>query len=117
MFPASAPGSIPMDEPLTSQEVAAITRFTPRWVRQKAAAGTIPGAIQVDVGGEWRFDRKRFFKWWNSKERTPCLRTYGVRSGGSGSNGRMRPSGSRLEQVIAAGRKRLKENSGRRTGR
>ncbi len=105
------------DRPLDSNAVAEITGFTPRWVRQKAAAGTIPGAIQVDAGGEWRFDRQRFFRWWNSKERAPCQRIYGVRSGGSASNGRMRPSGSRLEQVIAAGRKRLKETSERSTDR
>ena len=105
------------DRPLDSNAVAEITGFTPRWVRQKAAAGTIPGAIQVDAGGEWRFDRKRFFKWWNSKERAPCQRTYGVRSGGSGSNGRMRPSGNPLEQAVAAARKRLKENSAKNTAR
>lgn len=40
------------DRPLDSNAVAAITGFTPRWVRQKAAGGTIPGAIQVDAGGE-----------------------------------------------------------------
>ena len=106
-----------MGEVLTSRDVAEITRFTPRWVRQKAAAGRIPGAIQVDDGGEWRFDRKRFFKWWNSKEKAPCQRTYGVRSGGFGFKRTTRPSDSRLEQVIAAGRKRLKENSARRTDR
>ena len=105
------------DPPLDSNAVAAITGFTPRWVRQKAAAGTIPGAKQVDDGGEWRFDRKRFFKWWNSKEVPPCPFTYGVKSGGSVSNRTRRPSDNHLEQVIAAGRKRLKENSAKNTAR
>ena len=103
------------ERPLDSTAVAEITGFTSRWVRQKAAAGTIPGAIQVDDRGEWRFDRKRFFKWWNSKEKTPCQRTYGVRSGGSGFKRTTRPSGNPLEQALAASRKRLKETSGRRT--
>ena len=105
------------DRPLDSAAVAEITGFTPRWVRQKAAAGKIPGAKQVDEGGEWRFDAKRFLKWWNSKEKAPCQRTYGVRSGGFASNGRMRPSGDPLEQALAAMRKNLKETSGKATAR
>ncbi len=105
------------DRPLDSNAVAEITGFTPRWVRQKAAAGKIPGAIQVDDGGEWRFDAKRFMKWWNSKEKAPCQRTYGVRSGGFASNGKARQSGDPLEQALAASRKRLKETSARNTGR
>ena len=96
------------ERPLDTKAIAEITGFTTRWVREKAAAGKIPGAIQVEAGSEWRFDRKRFFKWWNSKERQPSPSAYEVRSRGSASSGRARPSGSRLEQVIAAGRERLK---------
>ena len=101
------------ERPLDTKAIAEITGFTTRWVREKAAAGKIPGAIQVEAGSDWRFDAKRFFKWWNSKERAPCQRTVAVKYGGFGSNGRMRPSGDPLEQALAAMKKRLKEDAAR----
>ena len=101
------------EPPLDTKAIAEITGFTTRWVREKAAAGKIPGAIQVEAGSDWRFDRKRFLKWWNSKERAPCQRTFAVRSGGSGSNGSARPSGDPLEQALAAMRRDLKEDAAR----
>ncbi len=101
------------ERPLDTKAIAEITGFTTRWVREKAAAGKIPGAIQVEAGSDWRFDRKRFFKWWNSKERAPSPSAYEVRSRGSASSGRMRPSGNPLEQALAAMRKNLKEDAAR----
>ena len=102
-----------IERPLDTKAIAEITGFTTRWVREKAAAGKIPGAIQVEAGSDWRFDRKRFLKWWNSKERAPCQSTFAVKSGGSASSGRARPSGDPLEQALAAAKKRLKEDAAR----
>ncbi len=99
------------ERPLDSAAVAEITGFTPRWVRHKAAAGKIPGAKQVDDGGEWRFDRKRFLKWRNSKERAPSPSAYEIRSRGSAPSGRARPPADVLEQAVAAMKKRLKEDA------
>ena len=101
------------ERPLDTKAVAEITGFTTRWVREKAAAGKIPGAIQVEAGSDWRFDRKRFLKWWNSKERAPSPSAYEVRSRGAAPSGGARPSGDVLEQAVAAMKKRLKEDAAR----
>lgn len=101
------------ERPLDTKAIAEITGFTTRWVREKAAAGKIPGAIQVEAGSDWRFDRKRFLKWWNSKEVPPRPSDYAVRSRGPASSRGARPSGDPLEQAVAASRKRLKENAAR----
>ena len=101
------------ERPLDTKAIAEITGFTTRWVREKAAAGKIPGAIQVEAGSDWRFDRKRFLKWWNSKERAPSPSAYEVRSRGSASSGRPSPPADVLEQAVAAMKKRLKEDATR----
>ena len=101
------------ERPLDTKAIAEITGFTTRWVREKAAAGKIPGAIQVEAGSDWRFDRKKFLRWWNSKERQPSPSAYEVRSRGAAFSGRARPPLDTLEQAIAAGKKRLKENAAR----
>ena len=101
------------ERPLDTKAIAEITGFTTRWVREKAAAGKIPGAIQVEAGSDWRFDRKKFLKWWNSKERAPSPSAYEIRSRGSASSGRARPPADVLEQAVAASKKRLKEGAAR----
>ena len=101
------------EPPLDTKAIAEITGFTTRWVREKAAAGKIPGAIQVEAGSDWRFDRKKFLRWWNSKERQPSPSAYEVRSRGSGPNRTARPPADVLEQAVAAMKKRLKEDAAR----
>ena len=101
------------ERPLDTKAIAEITGFTTRWVREKAAAGKIPGAIQVEAGSDWRFDRKRFLKWWNSKERMPSPSAYEVRRRGAAPSRGARPSANPLEQALAAMRKRLKEDAAR----
>ncbi len=99
------------EPPLDTKAIAEITGFTTRWIREKAAAGKIPGAIQVEAGSDRRFDRKRFLKWWNSKERAPSPSAYEVRSRGASSSGKARPPADVLEQAVAAMKKRLKEDA------
>ncbi len=102
-----------MDKPLDTKAVAEITGFTTRWVREKAAAGQIPGARQVEAGSDWRFDKRKLLKWWNSKEVPPRPSDYAVRSRGPASSREARRPSDTLEQALAASRKRLKEDAAR----
>lgn len=102
-----------MDKPIDTKAVAEITGFTTRWVREKAATGQIPGARQVEAGSDWRFDKRKFLKWWNSKEVPQRPSAYAVRSRGPASSRGARPPSDMLEQVMAAAKKRLKEDAAR----
>ncbi len=55
-----------------ARDLAQITGFSSRYWTGKAAAGEVPGAVQVaGNGGKWSFDPKRFMAWWKSHEVRP----------------------------------------------
>ena len=49
---------------LTAEEVAEYLRIHPYTVRRLARAGKLPG---FKVGGQWRFDKKKFEGWCENK--------------------------------------------------
>lgn len=54
-------------------DLAEITGFSSRYWTGKAAAGEVPGAIQIaGNGGKWSFDPGRFMAWWKSHEVVPA---------------------------------------------
>lgn len=52
---------------LTIDEVASLLRMHPRRLREKAAAGQIPGAFKVEKFKKWLFSRKAVEKFMGIK--------------------------------------------------
>ena len=72
--------------PLTTTEVAAITGFSIRTIREQAQGGRIPGAFKPFNKGrgkgkervgrvEWRFNRTQFSQWWEQQQ-SPGVQIY-----------------------------------------
>ncbi len=52
---------------LSAPQIAKAIGFSRRWVTTMAAAGKIPGAYQpAGPGGEWRFEERAFWVWWQT---------------------------------------------------
>lgn len=55
-----------------ARDLTEITGFYSRYWTGKAAAGEVPGAVQVaGNGGKWSFEPARFMAWWRSHEARP----------------------------------------------
>ena len=87
---------------LTTDEVAAKLRMTPRAVTKMAAAGRIPGAHKI-AGSRWRFDLYKLTGWIKDSERrrdTWQPSTSAAKSGGVAPNVTGESSAARLEQAL-----------------
>ena len=68
---------------VSATHLAARTGLTARWFTGAACEGKIPGAVQPSgPRGAWRFDERRFWAWWNEREREPWQPSTGAAGNG-----------------------------------